>query len=384
LKLVKKSYICDMAKKILITIILFCVVTISCKKHDLNEPPHNNTPTPCNPTPYPLEIPYYFGMNDTVQQRLAYNPLTVEGVELGRHLFYDSLLSENYTISCGSCHVQKYGFSDPRRYSTGTQGQIGKRNAMALVNLLWTRDFFWDGRVKTLEEQVLHPIQDPNEMNMNLDVLVQRLQNSPKYREMFKKAFCTETIDKDKIAKALAQFVHSLISKDSKFDKYLRGEIGLTYDEREGLRLFQTHPIPNQVRGGNCGDCHFQPHFDGKNFKNNGIDSIFTDVGYQNVTHNPFDVGKFKVVTLRNIAVTAPYMHDGRFNTLEEVLEHYDKHVKLSEFTDPLIMEASNVNGGAPRLYLYPHEINQILAFLKTLTDTTFLNNPKFSNPFIK
>lgn len=354
-------------------------ILFACKK-PVDSPPPNQQE--CNPTPYPLEIPSYFGNNDTVQQRLKNNPLTIEGVELGRHLFYDPILSDNYSISCASCHQQQYGFSDPRRFSIGTRGLQSKRNSMALVNLLWTRDFFWDGRVKTLEEQVLHPIQDPIEMNMNLQEVITRLKNSSKYREMFRKAFCSEEITTDKLSKALAQFVNSLISKDSKFDKFMRGEVFLTPNEREGMRMFQTHPIPNRVRGANCGDCHFQPHFDGKTFKNNGIDSIYSDLGYQNVTNNPFDVGKFKVVTLRNIALTAPYMHDGRFNTLEEVLEHYDKHVKLGEFTDPLIMEASNIQGGAPRLFLTNLEKQQIIEFLHTLTDTVFIHNPKFSSPF--
>ncbi len=367
-----------MKKSLKPLLLLFSLLWIACKKNDKPDIPVID----CNTTPYSLEIPFYFGMNDTVQQRLNANPLTVEGVELGRHLFYDTILSENYTISCATCHQQKYGFADPRRLSLGTQGLPGKRNAMALVNLLWTKDFFWDGRVRTLEEQVLHPIQDPLEMNMNLEALVQRLKNSPKYKSMFKKAFCTENITKELVSKALAQFVNSLISKDSKFDKYLRGEYFLTLDERIGLQLFQTHPIPGRIRGGNCGDCHFQPHFDGKGFKNNGIDSIYSDIGYQSVTGNPFDLGKFKIVTLRNIAQTAPYMHDGRFSTLEQVLEHYDKHVKLGEFTDPLIMEASNINGGAPRLFLTPTEKQQILSFLHTLTDSTFLTNPKYSSPF--
>ncbi len=364
------------ALKVIVFIILSFI--ISCKK---KENPLPLSSQDCNPTPYPLEIPSYFGSNDTVQQRLKNNPLTIEGVELGRHLFYDPILSENYTISCSSCHQQQYGFSDPRRFSLGTRGLQGKRNSMALVNLLWTRDFFWDGRARTLEEQVLHPIQDPLEMNMDLQELLKRLNNSPKYKEMFRKAFCSEEITVDKLSKALAQFVNSLISKDSKFDKFMRGEAFLTPNERQGMQLFQTHPIPNRLRGANCGDCHFQPHFDGKAFKNNGIDSVYQDVGYQNVTNNPFDIGKFKVVTLRNIALTAPYMHDGRFNSLEEVLEHYDQHVKLGEFTDPLIMEASNVNGGAPRLFLTNTEKQQILEFLQTLTDTVFVNNPKFSNP---
>ncbi len=354
-------------------------MVIGCKKTDK---PNPLVQLDCNQTPYSLDLPSYFGINDTVQKRLANNPLTVEGVELGRHLFYDPILSENYTISCGSCHIQEYSFSDPRRFSTGTKGIPGKRNSMALVNLLWTRDFFWDGRAKTLEEQVLHPIQDPSEMNMKLDAVIERLKNSSKYKEMFKKAFCSDEIDIDKLSKALAQFVHSLISKDSKFDRYLRGEYSLTPNERMGLQLFQTHPIPNRLRGANCGDCHFQPFFDGKDFKNNGLDSIYTDLGYQNVTQNPFDVGKFKVVTLRNIALTAPYMHDGRFNTLEEVLEFYDKHVKVGEFTDPLIMEASNINGAAPRLFLTDQEKSQIISFLHTLTDSVFITNPKFSSPF--
>jgi len=363
-----------MVKTINVFIILLATL-MACKK------PNAVSEEECKPTPYPLEIPFYFASNDTVQQRLKNNPLTVEGVELGRHLFYDPILSDNQSISCGSCHIQEFGFSDPRRFSLGTQGIEGKRNSMALVNLLWTNAFFWDGRAKTLEEQVLHPIQDPLEMNLDIHTAIERLKASSKYRTMFQKAFCSSEINADKISKALAQFVNSLISKDSKFDRYMRGEYFLTPNERSGLQLFQTHPIPGRVRGANCGDCHFQPHFDGNGFKNNGLDSIYFDFGYQNVTLNPFDIGKFKVVTLRNIAVTAPYMHNGRFQTLEQVLEHYDQHVKMGEYTDPLILEASNVNGGAPKLFLTSTEKQQILAFLNTLTDSVFLTNPKFSNP---
>lgn len=354
---------------------------ISCKKN----PKVPDETQSYQPTPYKLEYPVYFGKKDSIEKELLKNPLTVEGVELGRYLFYDPILSENYSISCASCHQQAYGFSDPRRYSLGTRGLPGKRQSMALANLMWQNRFFWDGRAMSIEEQVLFPIQDHLEMNMDLPTVIQRLKNSPFYVEKFNKAFPGQEINTDLLSKALAQFLKTLISKNSKYDLYKQGLYTPTAEEREGMRLFIQHPYPDAqppLRGANCGDCHIEPHFGGNIFKNNGLDSSFADLGLENVTGNPLDKAKFKVPSLRNIALTSPYMHDGRFNSLHEVVEFYDHQVYITPYTDPLILEASNVPFGGPKLFLTPQEKQYLIAFLNMLTDTVFTKNPAFSNPF--
>jgi len=340
------------------------------------------------PTPLNLEVPFYFG--DFVIP--SNNPTTEEGVELGRMLFYDPRLSADNTISCATCHQQDKGFVDGLARSRGINGRRTNIKSMSLVNVLWENRMFWNGRVATLEEQALHPIQDPNEMGMDLQALVGKLQSIEEYREHFKKAFGSETVAPDRIGKALAQFQRTLISGNSKYDKYLREEVSLTAQEEEGMILFFTHPEPAiSLRGGNCGDCHLSLTTAGskdgfRGFHNNGLD---TDEnlrpGLQTVTGNPNDRGKFKTPNLRNIMVRAPYMHDGRFATIEQVLDHYNEHVQMSSTLDVLILEGSNqpiISGEPVKLHLTNSEKAAIIAFLRTLTDEEFLTNPKFSNPF--
>lgn len=332
--------------------------------------------------PYDLQTPAYFG-----DFRLpADNPLTKEGVALGRMLFYEKRLSNNNTIACANCHQQAKAFTDGQAISLGSEGQPGNRSAMSLGNLLWAKKLFWDGRANTLEEQALVPIQDPLEMHQTLDQAVAKLQATELYPSKFKQVFGSETISAATIAKALAQFERTLISSDSKYDRYQNKTYQPTAQELRGEELFFTHPVAGSLRGGNCGDCHGGNLMSLNSFHNNGLDAEFAnDLGLEEVTGKAFDRGKFRAPSLRNIALTAPYMHDGRFQTLEEVLDHYNDHVQRSETLDPLILEASNepIQAGQPiKLRLTEQEKQDIVAFLHTLTDSTFIQDERFSDPF--
>lgn len=337
-----------------------------------------------------FSAPFYFGLFELPSD----NPLTREGVELGRMLFYDVRFSLDSTVSCATCHQQSKAFSDGRKLGMGINGQSTDRNTMSLVNVLWSSPRkFWDGRAKSLEEQAIHPIENPREMGLSIDQAIDRLSNIPGYREKFKDAFNTNEIKQEHIAKALAQFQRILISQDSKYDKFLKGEIQLTEIELRGMQSFFTHPDPSiHLRGSNCGDCHrnfltngFSNGFDG--FANNGLDDDANlENGLFEVTGNPADMGKFAVPSLRNIALTAPYMHDGRFNTLEEILDHYNNHIKESATLDVLIRDASNEVRQADdpiALKLTDQDKKDIIAFLLTLTDSIFITNENYSNPFI-
>ncbi len=345
-------------------------------------------PTPQNPA-LTLQHPEYFPNNIPMP---ADNPLTEKGVELGRMLFYDKQLSADGTVSCASCHQQSKAFTDGLQFSEGVNGKMGDKNSMSLANLHWTSRFFWDGRAKTLEEQALEPISDIREMNLEIGEAVARLQADQDYPERFKTAFETDQIRPEFIGKAIAQFMRTLISGDSKFDQWIKGEIALSPTEQAGMELFFTHPDPSlQIRGGNCGDCHLGFLTSGDRngflgFHNNGLDmDEHLNQGLASVTGKDTDRGKFKAPTLRNIALTAPYMHDGRFETLEQVLDHYNEHIQMNSNLDILILEASNEPikpGEDIKLHLSDSEKEAIIAFLHTLTDEKFITNPKFSDPF--
>ena len=341
-------------------------------------------PTAEPATPYVLAIPANF---PTLPPQPADNPLTEEGVELGRHLFYETALSVDNTISCASCHRQELAFSDGRAHAIGVNGAQHPRSSMSLANMMWEKDLTWDGVAPTLEQQARIPLENPVEMHQPLPVSVQRLQKMPKYPAMFRKAFGTSTITDDLLLKALSQFERTLISGNSRFDKFRRGDrSALTRTELAGAQLFATHPDADRnLRGGNCQDCHAGDLQTNREFSNNGLDLTFTDLGRGGVTKQAFDNGKFRVPSLRNIALTAPYMHDGRFQTLEEVLDHYNEHVvKNSPNLDPLIVNASNNSFNPPgqiRLGLTATEKAQIVAFLRTLTDSTFITDPRFARP---
>lgn len=315
--------------------------------------------------PYPTAI-----TQRLPQVRLpADNPLTVEGVALGEKLFHDPRLSVNNRQSCASCHHREAAFSDPQAFSVGAEGQMGKRNSMPLFNLAWSQEFFWDGRAKTLREQVLMPIQDKHEMNERLDRVVEKLEGS---EGDFAAAFGTEEISAERIAKALEQYLLTLVSQESRFDRAARKVAQMTEEEKLGLQLFVTEHDPVRgLRGADCFHCHGSTLFTDHQFKNNGLDLESTDLGRMLVTGDPADKGKFKTPSLRNIAVTGPYMHDGRFKTLEEVVEHYNSGVKRSETLDPNL--AKHPDSG---LQLTPAEKRALVAFLKTLTDEEFIAEP--------
>ena len=335
-----------------------------------------------NPTPYTLEIPPFFPPMDIP----ADNPLTEEGVHLGRMLFWETRLSENNAMSCGTCHLPKVSFADPEPYSTGVTGAIGNRNAMALINVGWASSYFWDGRALTLEEQILEPIAHPDEMNLPWAEAVKRLsndENDTKYPQRFFDAFGTTEITADLVSKAIAQFVRIMISSDSKFDQWRRGEVNLTDSEYNGYQMFlREGGDPEVVQGGqfgaDCFHCHGEAglQFSDHLFHNNGLDSHFeADPGRALITGSPLDSGRFRTPTLRNVALSAPFMHDGRFNTLEEVIEHYNTGGVPSSTIDPFMKYSS---GG---LDLAPSQKEDLIAFLHTLTDTVFTQNSAFQNP---
>ena len=323
------------------------------------------------PTPYELKIPQ--GLPPVESFIPDDNPMTVEGVALGRKLFYDPLLSDDNTQSCGSCHLQERGFSDPRQFSIGIDGSVGTRQSMALINLAWAQNgLFWDGRAGTLEELIFEPVVNPIEMNTTWPEVEAKLNGDADYVLEFKQAYNINYIDSVHVTKAIAQFIRTLISGNSKFDKFYNQQaISLSEQELRGLTLYNSE-------GADCFHCHGLGGLITDNrYRNNGLDTDFSsDEGRYLVTGNDADKGKFRVPTLRNIELTAPYMHDGRFFTLEQVIDHYSDHVQLSPTIDPLMELVGS--GGAQ---LTSQEKADLLAFLKTFTDEEFVNNPEFSDP---
>ncbi len=295
------------------------------------------------------------------------NPLSEEVFQLGRHLFYDPILSRNNTISCSSCHLQQTGFTHvDHDLSHGIEGRIGTRNSLALINLAWNKNFHWDGGVNSLEVQPINPIESPFEMDEKLENVVAKLQRSDKYRNLFAKAFGDEKITSQRILKALAQFTVSLKSTNSKYDKVMRKETVFSEQEQKGYVLFKN----------NCASCHIEPLFSSDKFERNGlaIDETLNDEGRIKITHREEDYLRFKVPTLRNIQFTFPYMHDGRFKTLSEVIKHYnslghDKNLP-KELDKP--MELSD------------NDRVDLVVFLQTLTDKEFLFNSRFYYPKVE
>lgn len=325
-----------------------------------------------SPTPLALEIPTLFEQNILAPVIPVDNPQTVEGVALGKKLFFDPILSSDNTISCADCHMPQNSFTDTDRFSDGVTGALGKRNSMPLFNLAWNYDerFFWDGAAFSLEDQVFHPVTDSDEMANTWGNVVAVLQQHEEYPELFSKVFATTGIDSVKVAKAIAQFERTLISGNSKFDRYLAGETSLTENELAGLDVFMTETK------GDCFHCHGNPNnplWTDNIFHNNGLDSTFEDLGLGAITGDPSDNGKFKTPSLRNLAFTAPYMHDGRFNTLEEVIDHYSEGLQQSSTIDPLMKKVAQ--GG---VQLSTQEKDDLKAFLLSLSDPEFIDNPTF------
>lgn len=298
------------------------------------------------------------------------NPLTNAGVALGEALFEDPILSVDGSVSCISCHDPAYAFSDTVALSQGIGGKTGRRNSMPLVNLAWGESFFWDGRVATLAEQALHPIVDPNEMGETLGSVVEKLSNEARYGPLFTAAFGSDEVRPELIGRAIEQYLITLVSQDSRFDRAMRGETELTDQEKEGFSLFVTEYDPEQgLRGADCFHCHGGTLFVSKDFANNGLAITADDLGRFAVSGQEKDTGSFKVPTLRNIALTAPYMHDGRFSSLEEVVEHYNSQVVRGPYLDPNL--SKHPSSG---LQLTEEEKAALVAFLKTLTEDRLLN----------
>jgi cytochrome c peroxidase len=337
---------------------------------------------PAQPYSYAANLPPHFLAAVMLQQdnTPAGNPVTNAGATLGRVLFYDKRLSSNRTVSCGSCHQQAAGFSDPRNFSIGLAGGLTSRNSMGLTNARWyqRKAFFWDERAATLEDQVLHPIQNTIEMGMTLTDLIARLSTESFYGPLFTAAFGSTEINADRISRALAQFVRSLVSTRTKYDEGVATNFSnFTAEENLGRRLFN-----GEVGPATCATCHGTDNFSpGPRINNNGLENPYVDKGLGAVSLAPQDEGLFKVPSLRNIALTAPYMHDGRFATLEEVVEFYNSKVVAHPNLSPPLRARPPAQGPL-RLNLTAAEKAALVAFMKTLTDTSLTSDVRFSDPF--
>jgi cytochrome c peroxidase len=329
------------------------------------EPPSPGGGIQYQPTPVNLRKPANF---PNVVYDLSKNPLTVEGVALGKTLFYDPLLSRDTTISCGFCHQQFAGFGhSDHPLSHGIGGKFGTRNVPGLDNLAWGREFFWDGGVTNLDELPISPIQNPVEMDLKFSEALNRVQKNPRYPALFKAAFGSDTVTTARFLKAISQFLLTMVSADSRYDKYVRKETGgeLTSDELAGLNLFQQK----------CSTCHATDLFTDRSYRNNGLPAgAINDQGRYTITLNEADRLKFRVPSLRNVEKTFPYMHDGRFATLEQALSHYTTGVKDSPTLDPALK-----TNGQLGIALSATEKKQVITFLKTLTDNTFISNRALS-----
>lgn len=332
------------------------------------------------PQPYILKYPSNFGGRFVIPEN---NPTTKEGVCLGRMLFYEKKLSAGNKISCENCHMQKLAFTDGKALSIGADNSLTTRSSMSLSNLLWVRNFFWDGRSSSLEAQAIFPLTNQHEMGQTLGETVSKLRKTRLYPPLFKAAFGSDIITEDLVLKALSQFERTLISSDSMYDKYLAGTYQPSLEEQRGMALFQNAPVPEKnIRGANCEHCHGGPKTFKELFHNNGLDSIASDIGREKFTGQAADKGRFRVPTLRNIMLTAPYMHDGRFSTIEQVLDHYNEHIRQSPTLSSFLIDVSNEKGGKT-LSLTTSEKTDIIAFLSMLTDSAFISYPEFSNPHL-
>jgi len=345
-----------------------------------------------------ITIPDFFkdsdGSLDYQDNTPENNPITDAGATLGRVLFYDKLLSKNHTISCASCHQQDKGFSDPEQFSIGFNGEKTERHSMTLINSRWYESgaFFWDERASSLEEQVLMPIKDHVEMGMELAELVARLDSHAYYQVLFTKAFGKNKVTANKIARALSQFTRSIVSLDSKFIKAIEDanidEVSpnemrklpmLSKQENEGLDVFYNYAT--------CGYCHMGPALVSDGLKNNGLDLNYADKGKAQWTKNARDNAFFKAPSLAYIELSAPYMHDGRFQTLEEVVDHYNNGIKSHPNLNFRLTEEDRdgVLGGTPlKLELTQKQKDALIAFLKTCTDNKLSHAEKYSDPFAK
>jgi cytochrome c peroxidase len=329
-------------------------------------------------TPYAINIPPGFPTNLNIPDD---NPMTVEGIELGRSLFYDARLAgranEGKFMTCASCHIQENSFviGLPRPHPFGLDGDSTHHAMLPIINLVWNPGTYgWNGSVASIEDDVLAVITDPTEFGSTYEAVENAISEIPGYPEMFEKAFGTKEVTVFRIAKAISQFVRTLITADSRFDKYLRGEVQLTASELRGYVLFTTE------EGADCFHCHGaagNPLFTTHLFYNNGKDTVFADPGDRySITGDPMEKGAYKASTLRNVEFSSPYMNDGRFNTLDEVINMYAHHLHWTPYIDPLMHHIAT-NGNQ----LTPDEKVDLKAFLLCLSDTTFINNPDFGPP---
>lgn len=372
-----------------ITFLLFLIIGGSAILKSCNPDKEKVIP---DPTPYSLEIPKFF---PTLLNIPEDNPLTVEGITLGRYLFYDGRMSgrthTDSLMSCGTCHLQsnsfECGINHPKYvggHPFGLTGIYTPHYMLPMINLVWNSEgYLWNGLVsatgpdpkkRNIEDLVWMGVVAPHEMKSDTNTVKALFQSIPGYPELFEKAFGSETITMKNINRAIAQFIRTLISSDSKFDRYLRGEEALTPQELNGFVLFSTE------QGADCFHCHGgsgNPLFTTHLFYNNGLDSIFTDTRDRyHVTGNTVDIGAYKATTLRNIIYTGPYMHDGRFSTLDEVINFYSEGLIWSSSVNPLMHHIST--GGAQ---LTTQEKADLKAFILSLTDETFITEPKFARP---
>ncbi len=369
-----------MIKKILlISILMLTLVKCSSDEDCKSEMPVTD---PCEASmpigaDYVIEVPFYITDEMFIPQN---NPMKEAAVELGRFLFWEKKLSGDQTMSCGTCHAPEVAFSDAQQFSVGIDGAVGTRNSMALVNLVFDDIITWDGAQPTLERQSGEPVENPIEMHDEWDSVVLELAGDSIYPSMFEAAFGTDCITRRRATKSIAQFIRSMVSFNSKYDKFLTGQANLTSLELLGLEIWDDEGGSSDsgaLGGADCFHCHGLDNgrMTDNQFHNNGLDSVFTDLGRGGVTGLPQDNGLFKTPTLRNIELTAPYMHDGRFSTLEQVVEHYNSGGVPSATID-VNMEA--VGGG---LFLTNEKKAALIEFLKTFTDMDFVNNPDFQDP---
>ncbi len=303
----------------------------------------------------------------TPKYRFENNPIKKEVFVLGRELFYDPILSRDNSVSCGSCHQQFVAFANADHdLSHGVDNRLGTRNSPALFNLNWHEGFMHDGGVNNIEVQPINPVENPVEMDLPFPEAMNRLRSSSKYIRLFQEAYGDNTISDARMLKAMGQFMALMYSYNSRFDQYKRGENGVSLNEQElrGYNLFKQK----------CDACHKEPLFSDFSYRNNGLKPSPTiqDSGRYRITQDIHDVYKFKVPSLRNIAITGPYMHDGRYQTLEQCLDHYTDKIENFSNLDPLLVSG---------ISLTAQEKKDIIAFLRTLTDYQFINDPRFSEP---
>ncbi|SFN43872.1 cytochrome c peroxidase [Algoriella xinjiangensis] len=343
--------------KNIVLLVCFTLNFISCTNNDIDRG------IPINEK-YELKYPSYFPSLtfDTIRY-----PLSKNGIELGRKLFYDGRLSRNNTISCGFCHIQENAFTHHgHNVSHGIDDRLGIRNAPAIQNLAFLNRFMWDGVIHDLAQQSISPISNEDEMDSSIEEIVSKLKNDTNYRTLFKSVFGDENINGERILNALGQFMAAMISSNSRYDAFLKKEGNLTDEEKYGMNLFQQK----------CSSCHNGALFTDETFRNTGqyYDAQYKDGGRFRVTLDSVDFMKFRVPSLRNIELTKPYMHDGRFYSLEAVLNFYDQNVENQKNLDPILKQNGRI--GIP---MTENEKKAIITFLKTLTDQKFITNPAFA-----